>query len=118
MFEEFELTMKEDLPLFKKLGLEPFKVAIATKTSNKTYVGEVTDDYGQVKIWVECMPAHSWMFEVYNKEEDKITFLSTGTGTLGYYWKSVEDVMHGMLVVDKCIQGKEEEEEDFKEEEE
>ena len=61
MFEENSKPYSWDLPTFKELGLEPFNAPHATET----YVGEVDNKYWTIKIWVDCMPAQFWKFEIF-----------------------------------------------------
>ena len=86
-------TYDEDLPLFKKLGLKPFKAS----TRQRIFVGEVNPNKDcSIKIWCEGLPSQFWEFEVVDIEgfHHKI---STGSGTLTDYWPSV------LLVADACF---------------
>jgi len=80
-------TYSSDMPLFKSLGLTLF-ANIPTK--EQYFVGEVNFDNGSiVKIWVYPMPAMFWKFEVFIAERRKIMMVSTGSGKLSKYWKTI-----------------------------
>lgn len=86
-----------DLPLFEKLGLTPFVI----NNQDKNFLGEykIPDhDIASVKIWVTCMPAMFWHFEVKN-EEGEMFKVNTGSGSLTDYWDSVEKIATNMLAV-------------------
>lgn len=56
-------TYMVDLPLFSKLGFKSF----STGVHGERYVGEYKlPDYetGSIKVWVTCMPAMFWRFEI------------------------------------------------------
>jgi hypothetical protein len=102
MFDEFTTPYSLDLPLFKELGLKPFKAEHATET----YVGEVDNEYWTIKIWVDCMPAQFWKFEIYNKEAKAITHkFRTGSGGFTEYWKVAKMFAEGMLEFE-AVEGK------------
>jgi hypothetical protein len=89
-------TYDWDLPLFRKLGLQPFDVEVW----QKHFVGEVRMENGStVKVWVECAPAQFWTFEITSGETGDVTTLGTGSGNLNEYWPFVEKVADGMIVV-------------------
>ena len=94
LWDENNTPHKEDLPLFKELGLEPFDLPVW----KNHLVGEVeTNDY-KIKVWVECAPAQFWKFEIYNKGAEKVTYkLSTGSGNFREYWKVAEMFAQGLL---------------------
>lgn len=90
-------TYSWDLPLFEKLGLKPFEI----ENQEKTFIGEhkLPDyDKASVKIWVTCMPAMFWHFEV-TTDEGKVFKIDTGSGSLSNYWDSIEKIATDMLVV-------------------
>lgn len=91
------VTYPADLKLFKELGLQPFSIA----TREKTYIGQHWfPDYKKtsVKIWVTCMPAQFWTFEV-TTESGAIYLVETGSGLLTEYWDSIEKIATNCLVV-------------------
>lgn len=88
-----------DLELFNKLGLKPFE----TELKEKTFVGEYklpNYDKANVKIFVTCLPAQFWEFEVETDENYKFS-IGTGSGLLSDYWDSVILVAEGCFVVKK-----------------
>ena len=102
MFEENSKPYSWDLPTFKELGLEPFNAPHATET----YVGEVDNEYWTIKIWVACMPAQFWKFEIYNKEAKATTHkFRTGSGGFTEYWKVAKMFAEGMLEFE-AVEGK------------
>lgn len=90
-------TYSWDLELFQKLGLTPF----SSDNQEELFVGEYKlphYDKANIKIWVTCMPAQFWRFEI-ETDEDKKFEVSTGSGAMSDYWSSVLKVAEGMLVV-------------------
>lgn len=90
-------TYSWDLELFQKLGLTPFSI----DNQDELFVGEYKlphYDTAKIKIWVTCMPAQFWRFEI-ETDEDKKFEVSTGSGAMSDYWSSVLKVAEGMLVV-------------------
>lgn len=90
-------TYVVDLKLFKKLGLEPFE----TDTQEKLYVGEYklpNKEKANVKIYVTCMPAQIWEFEV-ETEDSKKYFIRAGQGSLSMFWESVSYIADGFITV-------------------
>lgn len=86
----------EDIPLMVQLGLKEYQAEHA----EKVFVGKVKDkDYGHVKIWVTCMPAQFWKFEIFCKETGHTTVFSTGSGSLSDYWEVAEKIMQGMIAI-------------------
>ena len=91
--DEFTTPYEWDLPLFEKLNIKPFKAP----HSKEIFVGEVVYNIDKIKIWVTCMPAQFWRFEIYSDETKKTTKFSTGSGNLGDYWDIAEKISQGML---------------------
>lgn len=92
-------TAKDDLPLFEKLGFEPFEI----DNRNKVFLGEYKlpdHDKAVIKVWVTCLPAQFWDFEIFSEEGDTFK-CSTGSGKLSEYWESVKLIAESMLVVEK-----------------
>ena len=90
-------THSWDLELFQELGLTPF----SSDNQEELFVGEYKlphYDKANIKIWVTCMPAQFWRFEI-ETDEDKKFEVSTGSGSMSDYWSSVLKVAEGMLVV-------------------
>ena len=93
-------TYTWDLDLFTKLGLQPFK----SQNQKKLFVGEYVPNRGEeetkVKIWVTCLPAMFWEFEI-NTVEGKHFKVQTGTGSLTTFWDSVMLIADNMLTITK-----------------
>lgn len=90
-------TYSWDLELFQELGLTPF----SSDNQEELFVGEYKlphYDKANIKIWVTCMPAQFWRFEI-ETDEDKKFEVSTGSGSMSDYWSIVLKVAEGMLVV-------------------
>lgn len=90
-------TYSWDLELFQKLGLTPF----SCENQEELFVGEYKLPHyekANIKIWVTCMPAQFWRFEI-ETDEDKKFEVSTGSGSMSDYWSSVLKVAEGMLVI-------------------
>ena len=90
-------TYEWDLVLFKKLGIDTF----TTEEQEKIYLGEHKFEHyekAKVKIWVTCLPAQIWEFEV-TTDEDKVFSIETESGSLCDYWDSIEKIATDMLVV-------------------
>jgi hypothetical protein len=93
--------LKKDLPLFGELKLPPFK----SRRGEKTFVGKVAlADGSYVKAWVTATPALFWHFEVYCAENNRVHKVSTGSGGLSDYWKTVRMMAEGTLVVDESAE--------------
>jgi hypothetical protein len=98
-FPSMYRTSPTDHTIFDKLKLPLFN---DINHGQLTHVGDVVvNEVNTVRVFVTCMPAQCWEFEVYNKETDCTYRLSTGSGTLNNYWPSVELIASGMLVVDE-----------------
>jgi hypothetical protein len=96
MFTE-STTYTVDLGLFQKLELPTFK----TKNNEKLFVGEYKfpqPSKANVKIFVTCLPAQFWEFEV-ETDEGYQCVITTGSGSLTDYWGSVYKVANGCFVV-------------------
>ena len=100
MFDRVQ-TYSWDRLLFKKLGLDTFDI----ETHKEQHVGKVDFENGSwVKIWVEAKPAEFWRFEVYVAESKRKYSISTGSGSLGNYWGTVEKVAESLIVIDTIEQ--------------
>lgn len=95
-------TYRHDRELFRKLGLKPFSYD-TDEASDKHFVGEVKKDKSTCKVWVRCLPAQFWTFEIYCDESHATTTVQTGSGCLSDYWDMVEKIMDGMFVVTKVV---------------
>lgn len=84
-----------DYDLFTKLGLNKFK-EIPNWTSIR--VGETTLFDSNIEIWVEGAPAQFWTINI-QFEDGRKKRVSTGSGALSDYWKSIEDLCSGCLVI-------------------
>ena len=93
--DEFTTTYSHngDLELFKKLGLKPFKA----KHAEETYIGEVKNDNGYIKIWVTCCPAQFYKFEIDSKENNKKIVINTGSGCFSEYWDFAYKFLNGQI---------------------
>jgi hypothetical protein len=90
-------TYQVDYTLFDELGLNLF----VFDDQKMHFIGEYKFPHyekASAKIYVTCMPAQFWKFEI-QTDENKIYILETGSGTLSEYWKTVELVATGMLVL-------------------
>lgn len=88
-------TYSCDKALFSKLGLKQFSIV----NQKEHFVGEYKlPEYetGSIKVWVTCMPAMFWRFEILTIE-GKHFRLTTGSGALQNYWPSVMLVAEGMI---------------------
>lgn len=92
-------TYSCDKALFSKLGLKQFSIADQTER----LIGEYKlpeDGVGSVKIWVTCMPAQFWRFEIITSNNECYE-VATGSGTLSDYWPSIELILTNMLSVER-----------------
>lgn len=89
-------TYQVDLPLFEKLGLKKFSI----NDREKHFVGTVDLNDRSVSIYIECHPAQCWEFSIKSVDAGEFK-VSTGTGSLTQYWKSIELIMDGCLVIEK-----------------
>lgn len=90
-------TYSTDLELFQKLGLTPF----SSENQEELFVGQYKlphYDKANIKIFVTCMPAQFWIFEV-ETDEDYKCVIRTGSGALSDYWQAVLKVAEGCFVV-------------------
>ena len=93
-------TYSWDKPIFKQLGLTPFK-NIAVR--QKHYVGEIKlRNNSEVKIWVTPSPSLFWEFEIFVAESNKIIKISTGSGSFKSFWGAITMFAYNMLVVENC----------------
>lgn len=99
--EDKATTYSWDQPLFKELGLEPFEVY----DQKEHYIGEVKGDDGSLaKIWVTCLPAQFWRFEVHvpkYPQGKNVTHFTTGSGSFSDYWHIARVIMDGMVRINK-----------------
>jgi len=89
-------TYPTDYDLFTKLGLNKFK---EIPNWSSVRVGKTTLFECNIEIWVEGCPAQFWTINIEFGDGSKKR-VSTGSGTLSEYWKSIEDICSGCLVVD------------------
>lgn len=92
-------TYSQDLELLKELGLKPFQAP----DQEEILVGQYKLPHhkkAKVKIWVSCMPAQFWRFEI-NTEENRKFEANTGSGCLSEYWPGVLKIAEGMMEVKK-----------------
>jgi len=104
MMDIFSLakTYTHDMELFRRLGLKPFSYDVSKpKGKDKHFVGKVTKNKSTCKVWVTCLPAQFWAFEIYSNETNMTTLVQTGSGCLADYWEVVEKIMDGMFVIKK-----------------
>ncbi len=94
-------TYESDLPLFYKLGLEPFDVEV----HSEHYLGEIKSDESYIKIWVKCEPAQFFKFEIFDADGEQKYKASTGSGTLANFWPIAEKMMNNMFVVKAIVNG-------------
>ncbi len=91
-------TYSSDILLFKQLGLNTFY----STTNDKLYVGEYKipeHEFAKISIWVTCMPAQFWEFQIITEENKKIK-IQTGSGALNNFWSSVMLVAQGMFEIE------------------
>ena len=82
MFNEINTPYQSDLPLLLALGLREFIL----ENNVETFIGKVdTKDY-TIDVYVTCMPAQFWKFDILCKENGKRTVLETGSGYFSQYW--------------------------------
>ncbi len=86
-----------DLTSFRELGLTPFK---GLAHAEEFYCGEVRSKVGNwVRVWVTCLPAHFWRFEIYCSETKTIHSVSTGSGVFNQYWLLAKAISEGIFVI-------------------
>jgi len=90
-----------DIELFIRLGLKPFSV----DSRDEFFVGEYKlpnyeEERVSVKIFVTCLPAQFWRFEVQTADNEKYE-IKTGSGKLIDYWPSVLLVAEGCFCAEK-----------------
>ena len=90
-------TYESDIPLFHKLGLQPYDVDCHVEH----FVGEVKSSYSPstAKIWVEGAPAQFFKFEVFDSESNQTYHIKTGSGELSDFWPTIEKMMNNMFVI-------------------
>lgn len=91
----------QDLNLFHKLGFDIFNINDPEEHLVGVYKFP-TDEPSKVKVFVTCMPAQFWRFEILNHAGEQI-HLSTGSGSLTDYWDTVEKFATGHIFIDKVI---------------
>lgn len=89
-------TYYEDQDLFTELCIPRFK-EIPNWTSIR--VGETYVSDCKVEIWVEGAPAQFWTFNIEFPQGEKKR-VSTGSGSLADYWKSIEYMCSGCLIIE------------------
>ena len=90
-------TYSLDLQLFKELKLKPF----SGNTHKEIFVGQYKLPHyekAKIKIFVTCMPAQFWRFEVETDGGQNFE-VETGSGLMSDFWPSVIKVAEGMLVI-------------------
>lgn len=91
-------TYQSDLPLFDKLGLEPFEGI----EHNEHEVGRVAvgTDGSYVDVFVSCYPAQFWRFLMYRADTKDTIEMRTGSGALADYWPGAYQMARGMANVE------------------
>ncbi len=90
-------THTEDLKLFYNLKFKAFEF----NDQKEHYIGKHKIPHykkAKIKIYVTCMPAQFWRFEI-TTDEDKKYEISTGSGLLSNYFKTAIMVAEGMLTI-------------------
>lgn len=95
MFNEINTPYKEDLPLLLQLGLKEF----ICESNVETYLGKVESESYAIDVYVTCAPAQFWRFEVFCKEDGKLTVVETGSGRFTKYWEFVKMVGENIISV-------------------
>jgi hypothetical protein len=88
----------DDYQLLKSLGIEPWKV----KLSERKYVGEYKlpeYDQAKIKIWVSCIGAIYFDFEIIT--DDDTCFTAKCSGNLHEYWDSLLLMAKGNMTVER-----------------
>lgn len=91
---------EDDLKLLSSLGIKPFTPV----DEKEQFVGEYgfpypTYEKAKVKIFVSCLPAQFWRFEI-TTEEGLIFNINTGSGFLYEFWPSIVLIADGRLNID------------------
>lgn len=87
----------EDVKLLRSLGLKEWEAGHMVKT----YIGKVTlPEDGWVKIWVHCLPAQFYEFEIKVSNSGELLRFSTGSGMLSTYWPMAKAVAENMFAPD------------------
>lgn len=89
-------TYTEDYKLFNNLGLPLFS---DVEGIDEFFVGRVVANDGEVKIWVKCLPAQFWRFEININDLDKTIECKTGSGSLSDFWPTVELLLRDMFII-------------------
>jgi len=90
-------TYSLDLDLFKSIGFKSFSI----DTHEKYYIGEhKLPEYENafIKVWVFCLPAQCWTFEIHTCEE-MIFIMTTGSGMMSDFWLTAMSIAEGMIVI-------------------
>jgi hypothetical protein len=75
-----------------------YTFAFATKNDLQNTKKIKYNEANSQTIWVTCLPAQFWRFEI-ETDEDKKFEVSTGSGSMSDYWSSVLKIAEGMLVI-------------------
>jgi hypothetical protein len=89
-------TDSRDLQLFQKLEIEPFEV----NHQKQIFLGMVILPFASISVYVTCMPAQFWEFEI-EPDEGEMYKVKTGSGTLSDYWQSIVLITSDCLVIEK-----------------
>ena len=96
MKDEIITPYPKDIPLLKKLGLSIFKC----RQGEETFIGTVKTDSYSIDVWVTCMPAMFFRFQIKNCENSEFD-LGTGSGDFTKYWTIAESFGNGMVDIDE-----------------
>lgn len=89
-------TYIPDYELFERLNLNKFKDVEHWK---QIKIGKCEVSNCEVEIHVEGAPAQFWtIYITFSMGEKKK--ISTGSGALSDYWKSIEDICSGRLTIE------------------
>jgi hypothetical protein len=94
MFYEINTPYKEDLPLLLNLGLSEFII--------ETNIGRVDTDEYSIDVYVTCMPAQFWKFDILCLESGKRTVIETGSGSFTQYWDVAKMIGQNLISVKYC----------------
>lgn len=90
-FQPYNFT--GEIEFLKKLGLNHQYYA---KWGEDTYLGEYKNNQSTIKVYVICMPAKFWKFEIETPDGQKWE-LTTGSGTIADYWPIALKFSEGMI---------------------
>jgi hypothetical protein len=69
------------------------------ETNVETSIGKVETEEHSIDVYVTCMPAQFWKFDILCLDSGKQTIIETGSGSFTLYWNVAELIGRNIITV-------------------